>query len=162
MFCGIHGFSDTAGGCGTKTEYYQFSAFIRSDYDYHSGLFHDFDSPFSDSRYRGNNLVYLGSVFTPMLLLFSVVRLCRRRTNHALSFFLILLAGVILFFSFSIGESTAFTGKSLLWRKTAYPSWKKNMDRCTPFFPYILHYAWRSACGRFCVHGTGGRMFRGK
>lgn len=57
---------------------------------------------------RGNNLVYLGSVFAPMLLFLSVAKLCQKKIKKRLILFLVWCAGVILFFSFQIENQRLF------------------------------------------------------
>lgn len=56
----------------------------------------------------GQNMVYLAGVFTPMLVLFSTMKLCRIDIPKALWITLVSLAGVVLFFVFTSQESDLF------------------------------------------------------
>ena len=52
----------------------------------------------------GQNMVYLGGVFTPILVLFSTMKVCRMRIPKALWLSLVTLAGVVLFFVFNVQD----------------------------------------------------------
>ena len=56
----------------------------------------------------GQNMVYLAGVFTPMLVLFSTMKLCRIDIPKVLWITLVSLAGVVLFFVFTSQESDLF------------------------------------------------------
>lgn len=103
---------------------------------------------------RGNNLVYLGNVFTPLLLFLSVVRLCRRQIPHGLLIFLLLFAGVTLFFSFQIIEDIAFYQNLWLEEKNGVSFLQKEYGPAHALFPvylalcmvlsmWILVHSWR-------------------
>lgn len=56
----------------------------------------------------GQNMVYLGGVFTPILVLFSTMKLCRMKIPKPLWITLVALAGVVLFFVFNVRNSQIY------------------------------------------------------
>lgn len=57
-----------------------------------------------ETALMGQRLVYLGSVFVPIFLLFSTMKLCRLEIPKWLIFLLLTLSTIVLYFAFSIGE----------------------------------------------------------
>ncbi len=87
---------------------------------------------------RGNNLVYLGNVFTPLLLYLSITKLCHRRIPHGLFFFLLLLAGIILFLSLGITDSNIFYRNLWLVKKNDISFLGKEYGPAHALFPVNL------------------------
>lgn len=56
----------------------------------------------------GNRLVYLGGVFTLILMLFSIMKLSKMKVPNWLWSGLLVLAGIVLYFAFTVGVSDAF------------------------------------------------------
>ena len=56
----------------------------------------------------GQNMVYLGGVFTPILVLFSTMKICHMKIPKALWISLVSLAGIILFFVFNVQSSQLY------------------------------------------------------
>ena len=56
----------------------------------------------------GQNMVYLGGVFTPILILFSTMKLCHMEIPKPLWITLVTLAGVVIGFVFNVNSSTLY------------------------------------------------------
>lgn len=56
----------------------------------------------------GQRMVYLGGVFTPILMLFCAMKLCRMKIPKWLWSGLVAMAGVVLYFVFTMGSSKAY------------------------------------------------------
>ena len=56
-----------------------------------------------ETALMGHRLVYLSSVFVPIFLLFSTMKLCRLEIPGWLIFILLTLSTVVLYFAFSVG-----------------------------------------------------------
>lgn len=56
----------------------------------------------------GHRMVYLGGIFTPMLVLFCAMKLCRMRIPKMLWGGLLVLATVVMYFAFTIGNNNAY------------------------------------------------------
>lgn len=56
----------------------------------------------------GQNMVYLGGVFTPILTLFSTMKACRMKIPKVLWISLLTLAGAVLFFVFNVRNSDLY------------------------------------------------------
>lgn len=61
-----------------------------------------------DMAIMGHRMVYLGGVFTPILMLFCTMKLCHMRIPKWLWAGLLALASVVLYFAFTVGSSTAY------------------------------------------------------
>lgn len=61
-----------------------------------------------DMAIMGHRLIYLGSVFIPILMLFCTMKLCHMRIPKRLWSVLLILAGVVMYFAFTVGNSTAY------------------------------------------------------
>lgn len=56
----------------------------------------------------GHRMVYLGGIFTPILMLFCAMKLCHIKIPKALWCGLLVLASVVMYFAFTVENSTAY------------------------------------------------------
>ena len=61
-----------------------------------------------NSALIGQSMVYLGGVFTPILMLFSTMKLCKMRIPAALWSVLVTMAGVVMFFVFTVDKTRLY------------------------------------------------------
>ena len=61
-----------------------------------------------NSALIGQSMVYLGGVFTPILMLFSTMKLCKMRIPTALWSVLVTMAGVVMFFIFTVDKTKLY------------------------------------------------------
>ena len=61
-----------------------------------------------NSALIGQSMVYLGGVFTPILMLFSTMKLCKMRIPAALWSVLLTMAGVVMFFIFTVDKTKLY------------------------------------------------------
>lgn len=61
-----------------------------------------------DMALMGQNMVYLGGVFTPILVLFSTIKICHMRIPKWLWVSLVSLAGIVLYFVFNVKNSRLY------------------------------------------------------
>ena len=61
-----------------------------------------------NSALIGQSMVYLGGVFTPILMLFSTMKLCKMRIPTALWSVLVTMAGVVMFFVFTVDKTRLY------------------------------------------------------
>lgn len=64
-----------------------------------------------DMAVMGHRMVYLGGIFTPILMLFSIMKLSKMKIPKILWMGLLVLAGFVLYFTFTIESSTAYYNK---------------------------------------------------
>ncbi len=62
----------------------------------------------------GHRLVYLGGVFTPILMLFSIMKLSKIKVPNWLWGGLLILASVVFYFAFTVGTNAAFYSRLAL------------------------------------------------
>lgn len=61
-----------------------------------------------NSALVGQSMVYLGGVFTPILVLFSTMKLCKMKIPTALWSVLVTIAGVVMFFVFTVDKTKLY------------------------------------------------------
>lgn len=91
-----------------------------------------------DGAVIGNNLVYIGGVFIPILLLLSIANLCQKRIGKGLLTALITFAAIILYFVFQIRTSTIFYRKITLVSKNGVTFLDKEYGPMHTLYPIFV------------------------